>query len=74
MPPPSLSLNASLCVTDACGLAKIRTPMFVEELGEAQDEVRMGLWEAGDFVEVKNLNLRLLVVAFCQSVLYIWPT
>lgn len=31
---------------------QLRTPVFIPELQESQDETRTELWEAGEFVEV----------------------
>lgn len=39
---------------------QLRTPVFIPEVQESQDEIRAGLWEEGEFVEVRRSRMWLV--------------
>lgn len=41
-------------VGNAENVFQLRTPVFISETQAYEDEIRTGLWEAGEFVEVRN--------------------
>lgn len=64
LPPLCFSLPTPLPGAD--DVAQLRTPVFIPELQETQDETRTELWEEGEFLEVRRLRMW-VVDPICQS-------